>query len=205
MPNTNLIAELIVKKSIEDSDIIIVEDNEDTKQSTVENLKKNFNGDNDDPNNLKFFSSSKVNEIKQSLQKEIAAKASHSELSTLKKAVDTIITTQTEQEAKDIEIITARDGCDTLANRLDRDKESLSSRMMKKYKRTATGTRIYLGDFHGYGDVLVDTMTSGRLIVANCNYFNIENMRGSNNYYMDYSEYGFTIYPKIYRRILQIV
>ena len=192
MPNTNLIAELIVKKSIEDSDIIIVEDNEDTKQSTVENLKKNFNGDNDDPNNLKFFSSSKVNEIKQSLQKEIAAKASHSELSTLKKAVDTIITTQTEQEAKDIEIITARDGCDTLANRLDRDKESLSSRMMKKYKRTATGTRIYLGDFHGYGDVLVDTMTSGRLIVANCNYFNIENMRGSNNYYMDYSEYGFT-------------
>ena len=61
MPNTNLIAELIVKKSIEDSDIIIVEDNEDTKQSTVENLKKNFNGDNDDPNNLKFFSSSKVN------------------------------------------------------------------------------------------------------------------------------------------------
>ena len=192
MPNTNLIAELIVKKSIEDSDIIIVEDNEDTKQSTVENLKKNFNGDNDDPNNLKFFSSSKVNEIKQSLQKEIAAKASHSELSTLKKAVDTIITTQTEQEAKDIEIITARDGCDTLANRLDRDKESLSSRMMKKYKRTATGTRIYLGDFHGYGDVLVDTMTSGRLVVANCNYFNIENMRGSNNYYMDYSEYGFT-------------
>ena len=42
MPNTNLIAELNVKKNIEDSDIIIVEDNEDTKQSTVENLKKNW-------------------------------------------------------------------------------------------------------------------------------------------------------------------
>ena len=192
MPNTNLIAELNVKKNIEDSDIIIVEDNEDTKQSTVENLKKNFNGDNEEPDNMKFFSSAKVDEIKQSLQKEIAAKASHSEMSALEKAVDNIITNQTEQEAKDIEIVTARDGCNTLADRLDRDKESLSSRMMKKYKRTASGNRVYLGEFHGYGDVLVDTMLPGRLVVANCNYFNIENMRGSNNYYMDYSEYGFT-------------
>ena len=192
MPNTNLIAELNVKKNIEDSDIIIVEDNEDTKQSTVENLKKNFNGDNEEPDNMKFFSSAKVDEIKQSLQKEIAAKASHSEMSALEKAVDNIITNQTEQEAKDIEIVTARDGCDTLADRLDRDKESLSSRMMKKYKRTASGNRVYLGEFHGYGDVLVDTMLPGKLVVANCNYFNIENMRGSNNYYMDYSEYGFT-------------
>ena len=192
MPNTNLIAELNVKKNIEDSDIIIVEDNEDTKQSTVENLKKNFNGDNEEPDNMKFFSSAKVGEIKQSLQKEIAAKASHSEMSALEKAVDNIITNQTEQEAKDIEIVTARDGCDTLADRLDRDKESLSSRMMKKYKRTASGNRVYLGEFHGYGDVLVDTMLPGKLVVANCNYFNIENMRGSNNYYMDYSEYGFT-------------
>lgn len=192
MPNTNLIAELNVKKNIEDSDIIIVEDNEDTKQSTVENLKKNFNGDNEKPDNMKFFSSAKVDEIKQSLQKEIAAKASHSEMSALEKAVDNIITNQTEQEAKDIEIVTARDGCDTLADRLDRDKESLSSRMMKKYKRTASGNRVYLGEFHGYGDVLVDTMLPGKLVVANCNYFNIENMRGSNNYYMDYSEYGFT-------------
>ena len=192
MPNTNLIAELNVKKNIEDSDIIIVEDNEDTKQSTVENLKKNFNGDNEEPDNMKFFSSAKVDEIKQSLQKEIAAKASHSEMSALEKAVDNIITNQTEQEAKDIEIVTARDGCDTLAGRLDRDKESLSSRMMKKYKRTASGNRVYLGEFHGYGDVLVDTMLPGKLVVANCNYFNIENMRGSNNYYMDYSEYGFT-------------
>ena len=192
MPNTNLIAELNVKKNIEDSDIIIVEDNEDTKQSTVENLKKNFNGDNEEPDNMKFFSSAKVDEIKQSLQKEIAAKASHSEMSALEKAVDNIITNQTEQEAKDIEIVTARDGCDTLADRLDRDKGSLSSRMMKKYKRTASGNRVYLGEFHGYGDVLVDTMLPGKLVVANCNYFNIENMRGSNNYYMDYSEYGFT-------------
>lgn len=191
MPNTKLINELTMKKSIIDSDIIIVEDNEDTKQSTVENLKKNFNGDSDDPNNLKFYSSAKVNEIKQSLQKELASKANHSEMHELKKSVDTIITTQSEQESKDIEIIVARDGCNTLAERLNRDKESLSSRMMKKYKRSASGTRVYLGEFHGYGDVLVDTMSSGRLVVANCNYFNIENMRGSNNYYMDYTEYGF--------------
>ncbi|MDD3122004.1 MAG: hypothetical protein PHC62_00645 [Candidatus Izemoplasmatales bacterium] len=192
MPNTNLLSELIMKKSLENSDIIIVEDKEDTKQSTIESLKKNFNGDTKEPSNLQFYSSAKVDEIKKSLQKDITAKASHAEVLSIKKSLGSIIEQQTEQEQKDIELIIARDGCDNLKERLDRDKQSTNSRTLKKYKRSASGTRIFLGDFHGYGDILVDTMSSGNLIVANCNYFDIERIRDSNNYFMTYSDYGFT-------------
>lgn len=196
MPEKALIGELTKKKAIVDNDIIIVEDNEDTKQSSVEILKKNFNGDNYDPSNTKFYSSAKVDEIKKSLQRDISSKANHSEYESLKTSVDKIIETQSEQDQKDIEIIIARDGCKTLDDRLERDKSSLLSRMLKKYKQTASGTRVYLGDFTGYGDILVDTNTSGNLIVASVNYFNIEDMRGANNSYMEYSTYGFTYTQK---------
>ena len=196
MPEKALIGELTKKKTIVDSDIIIVEDNEDTKQSTVEILKKNFNGDSYDPSNVKFYSSAKVDEIKTSLQRDISSKASQADYASIKSSVDKIIKTQSEQDQKDIELIIARDGCNTLDDRLERDKNSLLSRMLKKYKQTASGNRIYLGGFTGYGDVLVDTATSGNLIVASVNYFNIEDMRGSNNSYMDYSTYGFTYTQK---------
>lgn len=196
MPEKALIGELTKKKAIVDSDIIIVEDNEDTKQSTVEILKKNLNGDSYDPSNTKFYSSAKIDEIKTSLQRDISSKASHADYASLKTSVDKIIETQSEQDQKDIELIIARDGCNTLDDRLERDKNSLLSRMLKKYKQTASGTRVYLGGFTGYGDVLVDTNTSGNLIVASVNYFNIEDMRGTNSSYMEYSTYGFTYTQK---------
>lgn len=192
MSEKALIGELTKKKAIVDSDVILVEDNEDTKQSTVEILKKNFNGDSYDPSNTKFYSSAKVDEIKTSLQRDISSKASHSDFESLKSSVNKIIETQSEQDQKDIELIIARDSCKTLDDRLERDKNSLLSRMLTKYKQTASGTRIYLGGFTGYGDVLVDTNTSGNLIVASVNYFNIDDMRGSDSSYMDYSTYGFT-------------
>ena len=49
MANESLLSQLMAKKDIEDKDIIIVEDDQDTKQSTVECLKKNFNGDTKTP------------------------------------------------------------------------------------------------------------------------------------------------------------
>lgn len=192
MPNTSLVSELIKKENIEDDNLIIVEDNEDTKQSTVKILKKNFNGDVKDPSSLLFYSSAKINEIKESLMRDISAKANISDFLSLEKTIKDIIIEQSESDTKDIEIIAARDGCDTLDDRLNRDKQSLSSRSLNKYKRTVSGNRVYLGNFSGYADVLVDTSTSGNLVVSSVNYFNIENIRGANDAYMSYSDYGFS-------------
>lgn len=190
--DTFLIEELSKKDSIEDENKIIIEDDEDTKQSTIKDLKKSFNGDNKDPSNLLFYSSKMTNEIKNSLQRELSAKASLQDYSSVKKAIDEIIIVQSESETKDIEIILARDGEDTLKDRLDRDKSSAANRVLNKYKRTLSGNRVYLGGYSGYADVLVDTEISGNLIVSSVNHFNIEDMRGSNEVYMTYSDYGFS-------------
>lgn len=192
MADNFLIEELSKKDNIEDENKIIVEDSEDTKQSTIKDLKKNFNGDSKDPNSLLFYSSKMTNEIKESLLRELSSKASLKDYASLKKALDDIITTQTEAEYKDIELIIARDGEDTLKDRLDRDKNALSNKALNKYKKTVSGNRVYLGDFTGYADVLVDTSVSGNLVVASANYFNIEDMRGSNEAYITYSDYGFS-------------
>lgn len=192
MADTFLIEELSKKDNIEDENKIIVEDSEDTKQSTIRDLKKNFNGDTKEPSSLLFYSSKMTNEIKESLQRDLSTKASMKDYESVKKSLDEIIITQTEAESKDIELIIARDGEDSLKDRLDRDKNSAANRVLNKYKKSISGNRIYLGDFTGYADVLVNTSIPGNLIVKSINYFNIEDMRGSNEVYISYSDYGFS-------------
>lgn len=192
MADTFLIDELSKKENIEDDNKIIVEDSEDTKQSTIKNLKKSFNGDTKDPSSLLFYSSKMTDEIKSSLQRDLSAKASMKDYESLKKSIDDIIQVQSESDTKDIELIIARDGEENLKDRLDRDKNSAANRVLNKYKRTLSGNRVFLGDFTGYADVLVDTKVAGNLVVSSINHFNIEDMRGANDVYMSYSDYGFS-------------
>lgn len=46
------IAELMTKNGVEDDNLIIVEDSEDTKKTTVKEFKKNLNGDAEDPSDI---------------------------------------------------------------------------------------------------------------------------------------------------------
>ena len=50
------IEDLLEKNDIEDNNLIIVEDKEDTKKATVEELKKAFVGDNKSPSSILFYS-----------------------------------------------------------------------------------------------------------------------------------------------------
>ena len=51
------IAELLFKTEIEDGNLMIVEDDIDTKQTTVKEFKRALNGDNISPSDYKFYSS----------------------------------------------------------------------------------------------------------------------------------------------------
>ena len=64
MENSRIrIAELVEKNRIEDHNLVIVEDDEDTKKSTVSELKKAFSGDAYDPAQNLFYSSEKIYEL----------------------------------------------------------------------------------------------------------------------------------------------
>ena len=57
MENSRIrIAELLEKDRIEDENLIIVEDDEDTKRSTISKLKKSLCGDAYDPTSNLFYS-----------------------------------------------------------------------------------------------------------------------------------------------------
>ena len=76
--NTNTsttIEDLNEIEKVDDTNLMIVEDEDDTKRTTVRELKKNFLGDNLNPDNFKFYSSSKINEIVKLLSNDITNKA----------------------------------------------------------------------------------------------------------------------------------
>ena len=67
------ISELDTKSTIDDENLIIIEDDIDTKKSTVRDLKDAFNGDYSDPSTQKFYSSDKMNSMLRQVKSESKA------------------------------------------------------------------------------------------------------------------------------------
>lgn len=67
------IAELEEKININDSDLIVIEDDIDTKKSSILNFKRNLSGDYDDPSRNKFYSSQMVDTILRNMQVQMSA------------------------------------------------------------------------------------------------------------------------------------
>ena len=113
------IEELPEKYDIEDSNIFIVEDEEDTKKATIEMLKKAFSGDDVTASRYKFYSSQYMETIIATLRSAINSCANTSDLEALSKRVAQIVAGT--GEGKDSELIDARDGETTLHERIKRD------------------------------------------------------------------------------------
>lgn len=137
------IIDLTEKNGIEDNNLLIVEDNDDTKKSTVHELKKSFLGDPYKPDNFKFYSSKKVQELFNSLSIAINNKASASEISKIKESISSVIANNGNGD-KDSELVAARNGKPTLSDRLDSDREISDTKYMSKLKKSSTGKNLYI-------------------------------------------------------------
>ena len=155
MSNSEIkIEDLLEKIGIEDGNLIIVEDEEDTKKAHVVELKKAFSGDYSDPELYKFYSSSKVNELINSLKIQLSSKASGSKLDELWTIVNNI-TTSNPDGTKDNEIIVARGSASSLSGRFDLERDISNSKYMDKIRRSVTGSAIDLNDHKGMVDISV--------------------------------------------------
>lgn len=168
------IAELMMKNGVEDDNLIIVEDREDTKKTTVKEFKKNLNGDAEDPSDSKFYTSEHISELHQGLRRDINTKASQKDVDEIRKKIDDI--TASAGEGKDTELVAARNGKASLSERLDFDREISDSKYMEKLKRTAVGKTVDIKNHHGYIDIsIIETKTretridTGKLIVSSRN------------------------------------
>ena len=128
------IEELPEKYDIEDSNIFIVEDEEDTKKATIEMLKKAFSGDDITASRYKFYSSQYMETIIATLRSAINSCANTSDLEALSKRVAQIVAGT--GEGKDSELIDARDGETTLHERIKRDYNILNDIKLSKLTDT---------------------------------------------------------------------
>lgn len=127
------IEELTSLPEINDSDLIIVEDEEDTKKSNISALKKSFLGDYSDPNQNKFYSSKKIDELITALTILAQSKASSSELKILYERINQIVTNNP-SGTKDLELIDARGGQPTLSERFEYERYISDGKYLSKIK-----------------------------------------------------------------------
>lgn len=123
--NTSItIEDLVEIEKVSDSNMMIIEDDEDTKKTSVKEFKKNLSGDYSDPDKYTFYSSKKTEELLNEIRNTLADKAPESEVESLSNRVADIIASA--GTGKDTEIIDARDGQTTLSKRLERDYKNIN-------------------------------------------------------------------------------
>ena len=177
--NYTVIEDLISLPSIEDNNLIIVEDNEDTKKATVLDLKKAFSGDYKTSSDKTFYSSKKIEEYMSNIRRELSSLASSEDLQKITKRVEDIITGSGSGNVDYAqELIYARNGARQLNDRLEDDKAEADNKYLQKVYKVVEGATVSTNNF-GYVDVYLKNMSSE---TANI-YFKSKNLLDT-----DYSE-----------------
>lgn len=146
------IAEMLKRGVVADTDLMICEDDIDTKQTTVRDVKRAFNGDTSDPSEYKFYSSQKVDDIKRELEMQLKMMPSTDDLIALKNTINNLLQNTTGSGEKDSELIAARGTYNTLGERLDNQEEDLSRLFVRNPRHHYHGTSV---DLHNAKDVTV--------------------------------------------------
>lgn len=163
--NTSVVIEDLTEiEKVSDSNLLIVEDEEDTKKSTVKNFKKSFIGDYDDPENFKFYSSKKVTEMLDTLERLVNDKANSSEIEKIEKRLSDILSIPA-GEGKDQELVDARDGEATLSERLKRDINENDSKYLKVTPLTNYIGKGYQNELYIPGKGKVEVVKTGSAVL----------------------------------------
>ena len=186
--NYTVISDLDKKIEIEDSNLIIVEDAEDTKQSTVSELKKAFSGDYKDPSDMRFYSSQKIEEYMSDIKRVLSTYASDEEVKSIERRLEDIIASAGTGESADV--INARDGEKTLNTRLLRDINYANDKFMDKVSKVIEGKKVSTGNC-GYVDIFVNNMSgqSANIIFNSKNLINTKANTNTNE--VEYTSTGF--------------
>lgn len=179
------IAELLEIHDIDDDDLMIVEDEEDTKQSTVKTFKQALSGDFFDPSRYRFYSSMYMDDMIKTLNIAIKSKASSSEIQKLADRVEQIVTNNPDG-TKDQELIDARGSQSSLSGRFNYERFLSDGMYMKKKLTTVSGDYIDLP--MGKSPITVEVIpkdfvedsTSGTLNIYSKNRLNINNITKTN-------------------------
>lgn len=183
MSNSEIrINDLSEKIGIGDANLFIVEDDEDTKKSNIRELKKSFLGDYNDPDEYKFFSSKKVMALLNNFNIQISSKATQKDVNELYKLLNQIVTSNP-NGTKDNEIIEARGGLSSLADRFVHERKISDDLYEEKVSNTAYGPLVDLDGHRGFIDILFtpkvnknSKSTLGKVVLYSKNIFDLESL-----------------------------
>lgn len=175
--NYTVISDLAKKLEIEDDNLIIVEDAEDTKQTTIDELKKCFSGDYRTPSENTFYSSKKIKEILDDFDRKLSRFGSADDVAEIRKSLEDVVASA--GTGKDTELVAARNGESSLSTRLEKDITYAEDKFMKKVSKVMEGKSISTG-YTGYVDIYLKNM-SGNTANILFNSKNILNIKTNTN------------------------
>lgn len=138
------IVDLDEKKTPEDSNIMIIEDSEDTKKISLKNIKRSFVADDSDPTDTNFYSAQKIEQLFNGLKLSVGSYPTLAQFNSLKTQVDNM---QTSSGSSNSEVVAARGAYSTLSNRLDGERE-VSDSLYLSYPRISKNVSSI--DMKGY-------------------------------------------------------
>ena len=200
--NYTVIEDLVTLPVIEDKNLIIVEDAEDTKKATILDLKKSFSGDYKAVSDKTFYSTKRIEEYMSDIRRQLSTLASDEELKSISNRIEDIIAES--GTGKDSEIIDARDGEATLHSRLVRDRLYAEDKYMTKVNKIIEGKEVSTGNT-GYVNIYLNNMTndSAELILKSKNKLDITNEGNVNTDEFTYTNTGFR-YQQMYTDTLSV-
>ena len=145
------IEDLQEKFNIGESNLLIVEDDLDTKKSTIRELKKSFSGDYLDPSRYYYYSSQHIEDLLKTINILIAGKAPKDIVENLKNQLDELILSESEGTNPDItkEVQNARVGYGTLANRFTYERNLSNALYVTKTIKNIEGSQINIDKHNG--------------------------------------------------------
>ena len=188
--NYTVIEDLITLPVIEDKNLIIVEDDEDTKKATILDLKKSFSGDYKAVSDKTFYSTKRIEEYMSDIRRQLSNLASGDELKSISNRIEDIIAES--GSGKDSEIIDARDGEATLSSRLARDSYYNEDKYMKKVNKVVEG-KVVSTDNTGYVNIYMNNMSgeTSEIILKSKNILDLTNEGNVDTDEVTYTQTGF--------------
>ncbi len=200
--NYTVIEDLVTLPVIEDKNLIIVEDAEDTKKATILDLKKSFSGDYKEVSDRTFYSTKRIEEYMSDIRRQLSSLASDEELKSISNRIEDIIAES--GTGKDSEIIDARDGESTLHSRLIRDISYIEDKYMKKVNKVIEGKEVST-DNTGYINIYLKNMTSdtSEVILKSKNILDLTNEGNVDTDEITFTDTGFR-YQQIHTDTLSV-
>ena len=181
------IEELYEKLNVENDNLIIVEDIEDTKKTTVKEFKKAFAGDFIDPSRDYFYTSAKIKELQDELFLAISLRAPAEDVIELRKRINNLILSA-DIEGKDPEIVEARGDNVTLNERFNDERRISDISYLSTLKKTIVANEIQLDGFRGNVelfispvDLSVNKILEKAIIVQDKNLLNCKTLHHTGN------------------------